>query len=145
MQISSLNPSHYLLNLTGFSLLTAEDFWFFCDLYLQFIAPIKLWSKCIDLRLFSKYLCVPFLRSLRSPRSNNFETQNNENSKWKLVKTRWNPKFGLSNLQNDLLTSTTSERAKWIFSKITFLKSGHQVEKNELARLSCQTFTNTSF
>ena len=48
------------------ALLTAEDFWFFCDLYLQFIAPINLWNKCIDLRLFSKYLRVPFLRPLRS-------------------------------------------------------------------------------
>ena len=27
-------------------------FGFFCDLYLQFIAPINLWNKCIDLRLF---------------------------------------------------------------------------------------------
>ena len=39
---------------------------FFCDFYLQFIAPIKLWNKCIDLRLFSKYLRLPFLRPLRS-------------------------------------------------------------------------------
>ena len=29
-------------------------------------------------------------------------------------------------------TSTTSEVAEWIFSKITFLKSVHQAEKNEL-------------
>ena len=56
------------LQLALVTALTAEDFWFFCDLYLQFIAPINLWNKCIDLRLFSKYLCVPFLRSLRSPR-----------------------------------------------------------------------------
>ena len=48
------------------SLLTAEDFWFFCDLYQQVIAPINLWNKCIDLRLFSKYLSMPFLRPLRS-------------------------------------------------------------------------------
>ena len=52
-----------------------------------------------------------FLRSLRSPRSNNLETQNYKNSKWKLAKTRWNPKFGLSDLENDLLTSMISEEA----------------------------------
>ena len=60
------------------------------------------------------------------------QTQNNENSKWKPIKNRWNPKFGLGDLENDLLASATSERAQWIFSKITFLKSVHQAEKNEL-------------
>ena len=63
---------------------------------------------------------------------NDLKTQNNQNYKWKLYKTRWNPKFGLSDLKNDLLTSMTSEGAQWIFSKITFLKSVHQAEKNEL-------------
>ena len=48
------------------SLLTAEDFCFFCDLYLQFIAPINLWNKSIDLRLFLKCKEGPFLRPLRS-------------------------------------------------------------------------------
>ena len=62
----------------------------------------------------------------------NLKTQNDENSKWKLEKTRWNPKFGLRDLENDLLTSTTSEEAEWIFSKIIFLKSVYQAEKNEL-------------
>ena len=33
------------------------------------------------------------------------------------MKTRWNPKFGLSDLKNDLLTSTTSEGAQWFFSR----------------------------
>ena len=47
-------------------LLTAEDFWFFCDLYLQFIAPINLWNKSIDLRLFLKCKERPYLRPLRS-------------------------------------------------------------------------------
>ena len=87
------------------TLLTAEDIWFKCDLYLQFIPPITLWKICIDLRPFSKCFCVPFSRTLRS---NNLEIQNDKNSKWKLVKTRWNPKFGLGNLENDLLTSMTS-------------------------------------
>ena len=73
----------------------------------------------------------PILRTPRSPRSNDLKLQNDENSKWKLVKTRWNPKFGLGDLKNDLLTSTTSEWAQWIFSKITFLKSVHSKEKNE--------------
>ena len=44
-------------------LLTAEDFWFFWDLFLQFIAPINLWNKCIDLRLFLKCKEGQFLRS----------------------------------------------------------------------------------
>ena len=38
----------------------------------------------------------------------------------------------IQNLKNDLLTSATSELAQQIFSKITFLKSGDQAEKNEL-------------
>ena len=38
----------------------------FCNLYLQFIAPINLWNKYIDLRLFSKCKEGPFLRPLRS-------------------------------------------------------------------------------
>ena len=113
-------------------LLTAEDIWFKCDLYLRFIPPITLWKICIDMRPFSKYFNEPFSRTLRSPRSNNLEIQNDENYKWKLVKTRWNPKFVLSDLKNDLLTLTTSEEAEWIFSKIILLKSVHQAETNEL-------------
>ena len=100
-----------------------SSLWFKCDLYLWFIPPINLWKICIDLR--------PFSRSLRLPRSNNLEIQNDENSKWKLVKTRWNPKFGLGDLENDLLTSRTSEWARWFFSKITFLKLVHSMEKHE--------------
>ena len=41
-------------------------------------------------------------------------------------------KFGLSDLENDLLTSMTSEEAEWFFSKIIFLKSVDQAEKNVL-------------
>ena len=114
------------------SLLTAEDIWFKYDLYLQFIPPINIWNICIDLRPFLKCKEGPFSRSWRSPRSNNLEIQNDKNSKWKLVKPRWNPKSGLSDLENDLLTSTTSELAQQIFSKITILNSGDQAEKNEL-------------
>ena len=113
-----------VLSLT-IALLTAERIWSKCDLYLRFIPPMNLWKICIDLRSFSKYLCVSFLKPLRSPRS----IQNDKISKWKLVKTRWNPKFGLSHFENDLLTS---EEAEWIFSKIILLKSVHQAEKNEL-------------
>ena len=65
----------------GNSLLTAERIWFKCDLYLRFIPPINLWKVCIDLRPFSKYFNEPFSRMLRSPRSNNLEIQNDENSK----------------------------------------------------------------
>ena len=63
------------------SLLTAERIWFKCDLPQKFIPPINLWKVCIDLRPFSKYFNEPFSRTLRSPRSNNLEIQNDENSK----------------------------------------------------------------
>ena len=33
---------------------------------IRFIPPIKFWKICIDLRPFSKYLRVPFLRPLSS-------------------------------------------------------------------------------
>ena len=36
------------------------------DLHLQFMPPINIWKKCIDLRLFWKCLVWPFLRPLRS-------------------------------------------------------------------------------
>ena len=130
--VNSLNLSTNLSLVHSATLLTAENIWFKCDLYLQFIPTINLWKVCIDLRPFSKCFRLPFWRTLRSPRSNNLEIQNYKNYKWKLVKTRWNPKFGLSDLKNDLLTSMTSEGAWWIFSKITFLKSVDQAEKNEL-------------
>ena len=32
----------------------------------------------------------------------------------------------------DLVTSSTYEGAQWIFSKISFLKSVHEIEKDEL-------------
>jgi hypothetical protein len=65
----------------SYSLLTAEDIWFKCDLYLWFIPPITLWKMCIDLRPFSKCFRVPFSRTLRSLRSNNLKIPNDENSK----------------------------------------------------------------
>ena len=40
--------------LVTISLLTADDFWFFCNLYPQFIGPIYLLNKLIDMRLFLK-------------------------------------------------------------------------------------------
>ena len=67
-----------------------------------------------------KKITGPILRTPRSPRSNDLEIRNDENSKWKLVKTRWNPKFGLSDLENDLLTSASSEGAQVIFQKLHF-------------------------
>ena len=76
------------LEAAAIALLTAEDIWFKCDLYLQFIPPTNLWKICIDLRPFSKCFRVPFSRTLRSSRSNNLEIQNDENSIQKLVKTR---------------------------------------------------------
>ena len=36
----------------GTTLLTPEDIWFKCDLYLRFIPPINLWKICIDMRPF---------------------------------------------------------------------------------------------
>ena len=57
------NGFKFFLNSYAESLLTAEDFWFFCDLYLQFITPINLWNKCIDLRLFLKWTDYKISRS----------------------------------------------------------------------------------
>ena len=70
------------------TLLTAECIWFKCNLYLRFIPPINIWNIWNDLRPFLKCKEGPFSRSWRSPRSNNLEIQNDENSKSKLVKTR---------------------------------------------------------
>ena len=58
-----LYTAHQQCNRVDCWLLTAEDVWFFCDLYLKFIPPINIWN---DLSLFSKYLREPFLRTLRS-------------------------------------------------------------------------------
>ena len=57
------NGFKFFLNSYADSLLTAEDFWFFCDLYLQFITPINLWNNCIDLRLFLKWTDYKISRS----------------------------------------------------------------------------------
>ena len=43
-----------LLNTNTESLLTAEDFWFFCNLSLKFIPLTNILKTCIDLRQFSK-------------------------------------------------------------------------------------------
>ena len=75
----------------------------FCNLYLQFIAFINLRNKCIDLRLFSKYLRVLFLRSLRLPRSNNLETQND-----KIINKNFQK---LDEIQN--LASATLKMTSW--------------------------------
>ena len=64
------------------------------------------------------------------------QNQNDENSKRKREKTRWNPTFGISDLENDLLTSTTLEGAQWFYSKITFINVVHQAKKNELFSLA---------
>ena len=44
-----LYTAHQQCNRVDCWLLTAEDVWFFCDLYLKFIPPINIWN---DLRLF---------------------------------------------------------------------------------------------
>ena len=46
----------------GEDTLTAEEVWCFCNLYLQFLPPINIWKKFIDLRLFSNLLVVLFLK-----------------------------------------------------------------------------------
>ena len=62
------------------------------------------------------------------------------------MKIRWNPKFGRRDLENDLLTSMTSEMAEWIFFKNCIFKiSASSWGKWALAWLSIQTFKNTSF
>ena len=60
------------------TLLTAEDIWFKCDLYLRFIPPINIWNICVDLRPFLKGKAGRFWRLSRS---NNLKIQNDENSK----------------------------------------------------------------
>ena len=74
------------------------------------------WDFFLGMHWFQKSP-EPILRTPRSPRSKDLKIQNNENSKLKLVKTRWNPKFGLSDLKNDLLTSTNSEGLSDFFFK----------------------------
>ena len=49
------------------------------------------WNALISKMYFVKKFPEPLLRSPRLLTSNSLETQNDENSKWKLVKTRWNP------------------------------------------------------
>ena len=67
-------------------------------------------STCCDTLLTAE--CIWFkCKDAEVAEVKQLEIQNDENSKWKLVKTRWNPKFGLSDLENDLLTSMTSEEA----------------------------------
>ena len=86
--------------------------------------------ECTDFKnVIFEIIPEPSLRSLRSPRANDLKTQNDENSKWKLVKTRWNPKFGLSDLENDLLTSMTSKGAQWKFRKLQFLNQCIKLRK----------------
>ena len=88
------------------------------------ISRIKLWHTSSFLLKRTDFENVIFeknpwalLRTPRLPRSNNLETQNDKNYKWKLIKNRWNPKFGLRDLKNGLLTSRTSERALIFFQK----------------------------
>ena len=65
---------------------------------------------------------------------------------WKLVKTRWNPKFGRSDLKNDLLTSMTSEGAQWfVFKNYIFKISASSWEKWAIAWLSLKSFKITTF
>ena len=62
------------------------------------------------------------------------------------MKIRWNPKFGLNNLENDLLISTISEGAQWFFfQKLHFKISASSWGKWVIVLLSIQTFKNTSF
>ena len=86
-----------------------------------------------------------FLRLLRLLWWNDLKTQNDKNFKWRLVKTRWNLKFGLSNLENDHLTSMTLKGISDFFQKYIFRISALSWEKWAVARLSSQAFTNTSF
>ena len=78
------------------------------------------WNSLISKMSFLKKFTEPFWGPRRANEdqcSNFIKTKNDRNSKWKLVKIRWNLELGLSDLKNDLLTSMTSEGAQWIFSK----------------------------
>ena len=47
-------------------------------------------------------------------------------------------KLGLSNLKNNLLTSSILEGAQWLFSKITFLKKNPWAEVAKVKQLQNQ-------
>ena len=78
--------------------------------------PISpLWEKCQFVLKVQKCHELKFstLGLLRLPKS--YKPKTTEIFKLKPMKTRWNPKFGLSNLENDFLTSTTLKGAQWFF------------------------------
>ena len=68
-----------------------------------------------------------------------------KSSLWWCAYSRWNPKFGLSNLGNGLLTSRISEGALWISPKNTFLKSGQSTEKTSESSAFWSNFENYQF
>ena len=83
------------------------------------------------------------MRTPRLLRSNDLEAQNDKNSKWKLIKSRWNTKFGLRDLENGLLTSRTSEGVQWIFPKNTFfLNQGKALRKMSYSSAFWSNFEN---
>ena len=96
--------------------LTAEDILFFY-LSLKFIPPINIWKIWKDLRLFSKYLCVPFLRPLRS----------NDHWCWILRLQPWNfaiiPESLAANLEKVRQTSVWQTVPKFWFICLFYCSS----------------------
>ena len=74
------------------------------------------WKKCSSLMQFLKYLSEPFLRPLRLNDVQGWifiETENDKNSKWKLINTRRKTKFGLGKVDPKFL----SDMCKWVNMK----------------------------
>ena len=106
----------------------SENFDYKALTYLIFFVGTHWFQKCN----FWKNSSAPFWgrRGRRGQTTSKPKTMKILNTKQ--IKTRWNPKFGLRDLENGLLTSRSSEGVQWIFPKNTFFKSGKSTEKNEL-------------
>ena len=68
------------------------------------------------------------------------QTQNNENSKWKPIKNRWNPNFGLGDLENGLGDLEDLRGGSVKFSKKYFLNQGKALRKMSYSFASWSNF-----
>ena len=71
--------SSNLQSTDGLTHMSGRNIWIFFKAPQQYIRHIIPWKKCSNLMQFLKYLAELFLRSLRSPRSNDLEIKNDEN------------------------------------------------------------------
>ena len=73
------NVTVYINKKRHFAHMSGRNIWIFFEAPQQYIHHINPWKKCSNLMQFLKFLAEPFSRSLRSPRSNDLETKNDEN------------------------------------------------------------------